>query len=80
MKNINAGRAFRSALRAGNRRAVRCKVQNPEMTTPPQAYVDVVARIARAAQAVGRDPASVTLVAVSKMQPWDAVEPVLAAG
>ena len=50
------------------------------MTAPPQAYVDVVARIARSAQAVGRDPASVTLVAVSKMQSWDAVEPVLAAG
>jgi len=50
------------------------------MTVPPQAYADVVARIARSAQAVGRDPASVTLVAVSKMQPWEAVEPVLAAG
>ena len=80
VKNSNAGKAFRSALRAGNNRAVCCKVQNPEMTTPPQAYLDVVARIARAAQAVGRDPATVTLVAVSKMQPWDAVEPVLAAG
>jgi pyridoxal phosphate enzyme (YggS family) len=44
------------------------------------AYADVVARIARAAQAAGRDPAAVTLVAVSKMQPWEAVEPVLAAG
>ncbi|MDB5451781.1 MAG: putative enzyme with a TIM-barrel fold, partial [Caulobacteraceae bacterium] len=41
---------------------------------------DVVARIARAAQAAGRDPAGVELVAVSKMQPWEAVEPVLAAG
>jgi pyridoxal phosphate enzyme (YggS family) len=49
------------------------------MTAPP-AYADVVARIARAAQAAGRDPASVTLVAVSKQQPWDAIEPVLAAG
>jgi pyridoxal phosphate enzyme (YggS family) len=43
-------------------------------------YTDVVARIARAAQAVGRDPAEVTLVAVSKQQPWAAVAPVLAAG
>jgi pyridoxal phosphate enzyme (YggS family) len=43
-------------------------------------YADVVARIARAAQAAGRDPAEVTLVAVSKQQPWAAVEPVLAAG
>ncbi|ODT87777.1 YggS family pyridoxal phosphate-dependent enzyme [Phenylobacterium sp. SCN 70-31] len=44
------------------------------------AYADVVARIARAAQAAGRDPADVTLVAVSKQQPWEAVAPVLAAG
>ena len=40
----------------------------------------MVARIARAAQASGRNPADVTLVAVSKTQPWDAVAPVLAAG
>lgn len=79
VKNNNDGRAFRSARRAGNKRAVRCKVQNPEMIAPPQAYLDVVARIARAAQAARRDPTSVTLVAVSKMQPWDAIEPVLAA-
>jgi pyridoxal phosphate enzyme (YggS family) len=44
------------------------------------AYADVVARIARAAQAAGRAPADVTLVAVSKMQPWEAIAPVLAAG
>ena len=50
------------------------------MATPPQAYTDVVARIARAAQAAGRDPSSVTLVAVSKTQAWDAIEPVLSAG
>jgi hypothetical protein len=53
------------------------------MAEPPHAaagYHDVVARIAHAAQACGRDPASVTLVAVSKLQPWEAVEPVLAAG
>jgi pyridoxal phosphate enzyme (YggS family) len=54
------------------------------MSAPPDApngaYADVVARIARAAQAVGRDPAEVTLVAVSKQQPWEAIEPVLAAG
>jgi pyridoxal phosphate enzyme (YggS family) len=49
------------------------------MTAPP-AYADVVARIARAAQAAGRDPAAVTLVAVSKQQPWEAIAPVLAAG
>jgi PLP dependent protein len=43
-------------------------------------YTDVVARIARAAQAAGRSAADVTLVAVSKQQPWDAIAPVLAAG
>jgi pyridoxal phosphate enzyme (YggS family) len=47
---------------------------------PAQSYADVVARIARAAQACGRAPADITLVAVSKTQPWEAVEPVLAAG
>ncbi|HEY0649391.1 YggS family pyridoxal phosphate-dependent enzyme [Phenylobacterium sp.] len=52
------------------------------MSAAPTAegYADVVARIARAAQAAGRDPAAVTLVAVSKTQPWEAIEPVLAAG
>jgi PLP dependent protein len=62
-------------------------VQNPEMATAPDAsvytprgYDDVVARIARAAQAAGRDPSEVTLVAVSKQQPWEAIAPVLAAG
>ena len=33
-----------------------------------------------AATACGRDPGAVTLVAVSKQQPWDQVAPVLAAG
>ena len=37
-------------------------------------------RIAAAAKAAGRDPGAVELVAVSKMQPWEAIEPVLAAG
>jgi hypothetical protein len=51
------------------------------MTAPPQdPYADVVARIARAAQAAGRKPGEITLVAVSKQQPWEAVAPVLAAG
>ena len=45
-----------------------------------QGYRDVAARIARAAQACGREPSSVTLVAVSKLQPRAAIEPVLAAG
>lgn len=50
------------------------------MSAAPEAYADVVARIARAAQAAGRDPGDVTLVAVSKMQPWEAIAPVLEAG
>ena len=36
--------------------------------------------MAAAAKAAGRDPAQIELVAVSKQQPWEAVEPVLAAG
>ena len=47
---------------------------------PAQALAEVRARIAKAAFAAGCDPASVELVAVSKQQPWEAVEPVLAAG
>jgi pyridoxal phosphate enzyme (YggS family) len=40
----------------------------------------VLQRIAAAAQVSGRKPSDVTLVAVSKQQPWDAIEPVLQAG
>jgi pyridoxal phosphate enzyme (YggS family) len=40
----------------------------------------VLARIAAAAKAAGRDPSEVTLTAVSKLQPWERVEPVLRAG
>ena len=47
---------------------------------PANAYADVVARIGRAAQAAGRRGEDVELVAVSKTQPWEAIEPVLAAG
>lgn len=49
------------------------------MTTPP-AYSDVLDRIGRAAKASGRKASDVTLVAVSKQQAWEKVEPVLAAG
>jgi pyridoxal phosphate enzyme (YggS family) len=41
---------------------------------------DVRAEIVRAARDFGRDPASITLVAVSKTFPAEAIEPVLAAG
>ncbi|MDG2521547.1 YggS family pyridoxal phosphate-dependent enzyme [Caulobacter segnis] len=46
----------------------------------PQALDDIRARIAAAAEASGRGPASVELVAVSKTQEWSVVEPVLTAG
>jgi pyridoxal phosphate enzyme (YggS family) len=47
---------------------------------PAAARADILARIALAAKASGRDPTEVTLVAVSKLQPWEAVAPVLDAG
>jgi pyridoxal phosphate enzyme (YggS family) len=40
----------------------------------------ILARIAAAAQAAGRDPSQVVLTAVSKQQPWEAIAPVLSAG
>ena len=49
------------------------------MTVSP-ALADVLDRIARAAKASGRSREDVTLVAVSKQQPWDRVAPILAAG
>jgi pyridoxal phosphate enzyme (YggS family) len=50
------------------------------VSVPPSPLDDVRARIALAARAAGREPADVTLVAVSKLQPWETIEPVLAAG
>jgi pyridoxal phosphate enzyme (YggS family) len=47
---------------------------------PAAAHADVLARIARAALAAGRQPSDVTLVAVSKQQPWERVAPVWEAG
>jgi len=41
---------------------------------------DIAARIAAAAEAAGRDPADITLVAVSKVQPIARIEAVLAEG
>jgi hypothetical protein len=43
-------------------------------------YRAVLSSIARAARDMGRDPADVALIAVSKTMPGDAIEPVLAAG
>jgi pyridoxal phosphate enzyme (YggS family) len=50
------------------------------MPETPDPRADILTRIARAAQAAGRAPADVTLVAVSKQQPWERIAPVLAAG
>ena len=47
---------------------------------PSAARNDVLARIAKAAEAAGRPPADVTLVAVSKQQPWERIAPILEAG
>ena len=47
---------------------------------PAAPLKSILARIAAAAVAAGRDPAAVTLVAVSKQQPWSSIEPILAAG
>jgi pyridoxal phosphate enzyme (YggS family) len=44
------------------------------------ARADILARMERAAVAAGRDPADLTLVAVSKQQAWTSVAPVLAEG
>jgi pyridoxal phosphate enzyme (YggS family) len=52
----------------------------PSSFDPTAAHAEVLARIARAAQAAGRAAGDVTLVAVSKQQPWEAIAPVLAAG
>ena len=41
---------------------------------------DILNRMALAARAAGRDPGAITLTAVSKQQPWEAIAPVLAAG
>jgi hypothetical protein len=48
--------------------------------TIANAREDVLARIAAAAKSAGRDPASIELVAVSKMQPDERVEAMLTAG
>ncbi len=50
------------------------------VTDIPAARAQIVSRIARAAEAAGRDPADVTLVAVSKQQPPGKIAAMLAAG
>src|SRR5580698_1544484 len=49
--------------------------------TDPQDRLNAIrARITAAAISAGRDPGAVSLVAVSKQQPWSSIEPILAAG
>ncbi len=48
--------------------------------TPRESLAAVYERIAKAARLAGRDPADVTLVAVSKTHPADAIRPLLDAG
>ena len=50
------------------------------METAATRLAAVQERIARAAALAGRDPAEVTLIAVSKTQPAEAIEPLLEAG
>jgi pyridoxal phosphate enzyme (YggS family) len=52
----------------------------PDIEDSPARLASVRAEIARAARDCGRDPAAITLVAVSKTFPAEDVEPVLAAG
>jgi pyridoxal phosphate enzyme (YggS family) len=47
---------------------------------PAAAREAVLAKIAEAAGGAGRDPAEITLTAVSKQQPWARIAPILAAG
>jgi len=53
---------------------------DPAKASPSEILADILARIARAAEASGRKAEDVTLTAVSKQQPWERIEPVLAAG
>jgi pyridoxal phosphate enzyme (YggS family) len=47
---------------------------------PSRRLADVHAAIAKAAKTAGRDPAAVTLIAVSKTHPVEAIRPLIAAG
>ncbi|UAL10669.1 YggS family pyridoxal phosphate-dependent enzyme [Caulobacter segnis] len=49
-------------------------------SSQPQALAEIQARIAAAEARAGRPAGAVTLVAVSKTQPWEHIAPVLAAG
>lgn len=53
---------------------------DPAAFDPIRAREAVLAAIAQAARAAGRDPAEIALTAVSKQQPWPKVAQILAAG
>lgn len=52
----------------------------PDATTAAERLAAVQDRIARAARTAGRAAGDVTLIAISKTQPIDAIEPLIAAG
>ncbi|HMR31803.1 MAG TPA: YggS family pyridoxal phosphate-dependent enzyme [Geminicoccaceae bacterium] len=54
--------------------------EQTEQADPAAGLAEVRARIAAAAESAGRDPASVTLIAVGKAQPPDRIAAALAAG
>ena len=56
------------------------EIATTDRSTAPAALARVQQDIAAACREAGRDPGSVTLVAVSKTFPVEAIEPVLAAG
>jgi hypothetical protein len=55
-------------------------MSDPASELPSSALDTVRRRIAKACETAGRNTADVTLVAVSKQQPWERVAPVLDAG
>ena len=60
--------------------ALPCPVLLMPPFDPVLARAHLLDRINAAARAAGRDPGEITLTAVSKQQPWEAIAPVLAAG
>jgi len=54
--------------------------QPPPTADSASPLAAILDRMAAAAKASSRDPGEIELVAVSKQQPWEAVEPVLRAG
>lgn len=72
---VAAGHAI--AVQIGHRPAIAARMT---AATPPTPLDAVTAGIAHAARIAGREPAGVTLIAVSKTHPAEAIEPLLASG